>query len=148
MGRVNMMGEFRHTMDAKRRLFVPAKFRESLGHDFVVSRSIRGNCLKVYPAEEWDMYLDKIREKLPGAKAEKTCRWVGAKATTCEPDSQGRIVLTEGLVDHAEIGKNAVIVGCGRYAEIWSEELYDADILASDEESRAEIESILDEVGL
>ena len=55
-----LSGEFKHTLDPKKRLFIPAKHREELGESFMVARSIRDNCLKVYSMSEWDNYIAPI----------------------------------------------------------------------------------------
>ena len=46
------MGEYSHTIDAKGRIIVPVKFRESLGDNFVVTKGL-DNCLFVYTKEDW-----------------------------------------------------------------------------------------------
>ena len=62
-------------------------------------------------------------------------RFLNRNAAQVSPDAQGRIVLTQGLIDHAQIEKNAVIVGCGDYAEIWSESLYALSVEQEDQEA-------------
>ena len=47
-------------------------------------------------------------------------------------DSQGRILLTQSLVEYIKLNKNAVIIGCGRYAEIWAEDSYERMVAAED----------------
>lgn len=139
-----LTSEYRHTLDAKNRLFIPAKHREELGKSFMVFRSIRGNCLKVYSMEEWTKYIAPF-ETLPRATAEKLNRFINRFAIQVEPDAQGRIGLNEGLIQHAMLEKEAVIVGCGHYSEIWSAKLYEAEVEA---ESQEEIRAQLEEVGL
>ena len=53
-------GEFKHSLDTKNRLFIPAKHREELGESFMVAKSIRENCLKVYSMAEWEEYISQI----------------------------------------------------------------------------------------
>ena len=53
----------------------------------------------------------------------------------CTPDSQGRVLLPPSLVEYAEIEKNAVVVGCSDYAEIWSEDHYTSMIESVDDEA-------------
>ena len=55
-------GEHNHSLDPKNRIAMPAKLREELGESFMISRSIRGNCIKVYSMEEWEIFLDKIKQ--------------------------------------------------------------------------------------
>lgn len=57
---VMFMGEYNHTVDPKGRLIVPAKFREQLGDEFVVTKGLDG-CLFVYTLEEWHNIEEKFR---------------------------------------------------------------------------------------
>ncbi len=116
-------GTFQHNVDAKNRLFVPAKMREELGPAFIVAKSFRDHCLKVYSLEGWDRYLDHIRNQ-NGNLSERAMRFLNESMMQAEPDAQGRISLSSALVEYAGIGKSALIIGCGDYAEIWSEEGY------------------------
>ena len=87
------MGEYNHSVDAKGRLIVPAKFREQLGEEFVVTKGLDG-CLFVYPQEEWKHIEDKFREvPLTTKDARKFSRFFFAGAASCEIDKQGRILI-------------------------------------------------------
>ena len=87
------VGEYRHSLDAKKRLFIPAKFRELLGENFAISR-INEKCLLLF--------------------------------SDVTPDAQGRVIIPAKLCELAELNKNAVVIGAGTHAEIWSEENWDA----------------------
>lgn len=137
-------GEYRHTLDAKNRIFIPAKLREELGATFVVAKDIREKCLKVYSTEGWESYIAPLREQ-KRKLSEKILRFLHSSLVQVTPDSQGRIVLPPELVAHAEMGKNTVIVGCCDYAEIWAEEKYEA--LKADEDL-SEMLAELEELGL
>ena len=136
-------GKHRHTVDSKGRLFIPVRLREELGETFMVTRGLQ-KCLRLYSMEEWDNFLRPIME-LPRKTSEATLRFLHRNATQVVPDSQGRILLPQGLVDHAQIKKNAVIVGCGNYAEIWAEALYNKSV---EEEDIDAIRAALEEAGL
>ena len=133
---------FRHSIDAKTRLAIPAKYREELGAKFFVTRSFRDKCLLVYSEEEWQSYVAPL-EKLPRREQENIMRFLHKSGVWAEPDAQGRVLLGEELVRHAGITKNAVILGCGKYAEIWAEEAYDAV-----EENVDDMVSVLEQYGL
>lgn len=139
-----LSGEFRHGLDPKNRIFIPAKHREELGETFVVSKSIRENCLRVYSMAEWDAYIEPIK-KLDGKDKDRIIRALNRNAAQVSADSQGRIVLTPDLIAHAELQKNAVIVGCGGYAEIWSEANHAAMV---EEEDLAGLRDLLESYGL
>ena len=144
---IDMKMAYVHSIDAKKRLFIPAKHREALGHNFVICRSIRGNCLKVYPQEEWLKFTEKI-DQLPGGSSEKLRRYVYAGSVDCEPDSQGRVVLNDGLVKHARLEKEAVIIGLGKYCEIWEPSLYEREALGDDVMAQEEAIRLAEEFGL
>ena len=135
---IDLKNEFRHGVDAKNRLFIPAKHREMMGRDFVICRSIRGNCLKVYPREEWNEFTAKIAA-VGGSKGDALRHYVYRFSIDGDPDSQGRVVLTPDLVAYAEIEKNAYVVGCGKYSEIWSDKNYEAMVADEDLSSMKEL---------
>ena len=121
------MGEYNHTGDEKGRLIVPSKFREQLGDEFVVTKGLDG-CLFIYPEDEWDRIEEKFREvPLTTQDARKFARFFFAGAATCEIDKQGRILLPQVLRAHANIGKDAVLVGVLNRVEIWSRERWESE---------------------
>ncbi len=137
-------GEYKHTLDSKNRLFIPAKHREELGESFMVAKSIRENCLKVFSMDEWAAYIQPILD-LKRKDSEAIVRTLHREAAQVSPDSQGRIVIPVGLARYAGITKTAVVVGCGKYAEIWSEENYNAMV---EEENMEDIKNLLESYGL
>jgi MraZ protein len=139
-----LTGEFRHSIDAKNRIFVPARFREELGETFMVARDLRGARLKMFSMEGWQKYIAPIMEQ-ERKISEKALRYLHRNAMQVSPDSQGRILLSRELLDYAEINKNAVIVGCSSYAEIWSAENWRAEL---DSENNDEISRELERFGL
>ncbi len=142
-----LSGEFRHSVDPKNRLFIPAKHREELtrdGESFMIARSMREKCLKVFSMSEWEAYIAPIL-KLERKQSEAILRTLHRDAAQVSADSQGRIVLPQGLIAHAGIEKGAVIVGCGNYGEIWAEEEYDKMVGAEDLD---QIREMLESYGL
>lgn len=116
------MGEYNHTVDAKGRLIVPAKFREALGEEFVVTKGLDG-CLFVYPMEEWKNIEEKFRNiPLTTKDARKFSRFFFSGAATCEVDKQGRILIPTVLREFAGLQKDAVLAGVFNRIEIWSKE--------------------------
>ena len=115
-------GEYNHTIDAKGRLIVPAKFRDILGDTFVVTKGLDG-CLFVYPNEEWTNIENKFREiPLTTKDARKFSRFFFAGAADCEVDKQGRILIPSVLREFAGLQKEVVLVGVLNRIEIWSKE--------------------------
>jgi len=120
------MGEYNHTIDAKGRIIVPSKFRESLGDEFVVTQGLDG-CLFVYPDEEWMNFVAELK-KLPGNKdARQLQRYFLAGAASCEVDKQGRILIPSKLREQAALEKDIVFVGVLSKIEIWSKERWEGN---------------------
>ena len=137
-------GEYEHNVDAKNRIFVPARFRDELGETFMVARDLRGARLKMFSLEGWQNYIAPIMEQ-ERKISEKALRYLHRNAMQVSPDSQGRILLSRELLDYAQISKSAVIVGCSSYAEIWSSENWRAEL---DSEDNDEISRELERFGL
>lgn len=112
-----MKGEFKHSIDAKGRLAIPAKLRDELGDRFTVTKGLDG-CLSIYPEKEWDALEEKIRA-LPMGKARDLQRFFFSAAFDAEMDAQGRILIPANLRTHAGLTKEAVIIGASNHAEIW-----------------------------
>ena len=118
------MGEYNHTVDPKGRLIIPAKFREQLGDEFVVTKGLDG-CLFVYKKEEWHNIEEKFRGiSMTSKDARKFSRFFFAGAAALELDKQGRILLPANLREYAGIDKEVVSVGVFSRVEIWSKERY------------------------
>lgn len=122
------MGEYNHTIDAKGRLIVPAKFREALGDEFVVTKGLDG-CLFVYSNSEWNAFEEKLRTlPLTNKNARQFTRFFLAGAATCEVDKQGRILLPQVLREFAKLEKDVVLVGVASRIEIWSKEVWEESV--------------------
>ncbi|UOE92937.1 division/cell wall cluster transcriptional repressor MraZ [Alkalihalobacillus sp. LMS39] len=138
------MGEYRHNVDEKGRLIIPAKFRDGLGDSFVITRGL-DRCLFVYPQEEWKQLEAKLKT-LPFTKkdARAFTRFFFSGATECELDKQGRVNIVSPLRDFAEIAKECVIIGVSNRVEIWSKGIWE-EYFAESEDSFSEIaENIVD----
>lgn len=121
-----LMGEYLHTIDAKGRLILPAKFRDELGELFIVTKGL-DNCLFVYAKEEWAILEGKLKQ-LPLAKPEARAfvRFFFAGAAEVECDKQGRVLLPTNLRDYAQVEKDVVILGVSNRVEIWSKTVWDS----------------------
>ena len=118
------MGTYGHSIDAKGRVIVPAKFREVLGDSFVVTLGLDG-CLFVYPEEEWEDFVKQLKE-LPGSKeARKLQRYFMAGAAPCDVDKQGRVLIPSSLREKVGLDKDVVFVGVMSKIEIWSKERWE-----------------------
>ena len=114
------MGEYNHTIDAKGRLIIPARFRELLGEEFVLTKGLDG-CLSIYPMDEWNAFEEKLRAlPLTNKNARTFTRFFVAGATTCELDRQGRILVPATLREFAGLEKDVVLTGNLNRIEVWS----------------------------
>ena len=118
-GSAAVTGQYQHTIDAKGRLFIPAKLREELGDTFYVTMGM-DSCLSIYSDASWARFTEKF-ESLPCSRT-KAMRPLFANAAKCEPDAQGRIVLPQKLRAYAHLEKDVVVIGVSNRAEIWNAE--------------------------
>ena len=111
-----MKGEFQHNIDAKGRLFIPAKFREELGKMFIITKGLDG-CLFVYSASAWEVLEDNINQ-LPLSKSRNLQRFFFSSAADCVPD--GRVLIPQNLREYAALQKEVTIIGVSGRVEIWN----------------------------
>lgn len=128
------IGEYNHTIDAKGRLIIPSRFRETLGDEFVVTKGMDG-CLFVFDNPEWESFEEKLHA-LPmiDKEARQFTRFFLAGAANVEVDKQGRILLPAVLREFAGITKDAVLVGVGSRVEIWSKDRWEGTVTYQDME--------------
>ena len=138
------MGEFQHNIDTKGRLIIPAKFRDELGAQFVITRGMDG-CLFGYPLTEWQK-LEKKLQSLPLTKkdARAFVRFFYSAATETELDKQGRVTLPLTLREYATLTKNCVIIGVSNRIEIWNEEKWQEFSAATAENCDESAETMID----
>ena len=106
---------------------MPAKFREQLGDEFVVTKS-PDKCLYVYTNEEWKNFEEKLATlPITNKGTRQFVRFFLAGAATCEVDKQGRILLPAVLREYAELDKEVVLAGTSKRIEIWNKDRYLAD---------------------
>ena len=132
------IGEFNYKIDSKKRLAVPAKFRDDLDGKVVVTRGLDG-CLFLYTLEEWEKLAEKISSlPLSQSNARSFARVMLAGAMELEIDSSGRILLPDYLKEYADLEKEVTIAGVYNRMEIWSKEKW--------EEYKSEAESEVGDV--
>lgn len=114
------LGEYRHTIDEKGRLTIPAKYRGLLAAGMVITRGFDRN-LMAFSIEGWDELAERIRNlplSDPGAREFR--RRVFGGAIDLVPDRQGRVLLPPYLREFARIDGEVVINGMHSYLEIWN----------------------------
>ena len=138
-----MTGQYFHNIDAKGRLFIPAKLREQLGDTLHVTVGQDG-CLSVYSDAEWEKFQQKLDER--NFTDVKKLRLMFAYMADCEPDAQGRILIPTKLREYAGLQKEVVVIGSFDRAEIWNAERWAREeAMAFDSGS---LEQAMEEMGL
>ena len=113
-----MIGRYEHSMDAKGRIFLPAKHRESLTDKVYLTVGFE-QCLTLFSEEEWNVFEESIYE-LPFPQSDEAERIFIGNASVLDVDAQGRIAIPQNLRSHAQLEKEVTFVGLGRRAEIWN----------------------------
>ena len=125
------MGEYNHTIDAKGRLIVPAKYREELGETFVITNGNDG-CLNIYTEEAWETFLGKLQLLPSNRDKREIIRAFVSQANPVELDKQGRILIPPALREHAELKKDVVLAGAIDKIEVWDKDNWEAETSVSD----------------
>lgn len=119
-----LIGEYRHTLDSKKRLSLPAKFRKELGEQVVITRGL-DQCLFLFPTRTWNEIAVKL-EKLPfgEATARGMSRFLLSGAVETEVDAAGRILIPDFLKGFAQLGSTVVLAGVSDRVELWNEDTW------------------------
>ncbi|UXD86784.1 division/cell wall cluster transcriptional repressor MraZ [Thalassolituus hydrocarboniclasticus] len=140
-------------LDAKGRLAIPTKYRETLaelcGARLVATIDTEERCLLIYPVNEWELIQAKI-EALPSFNpvARRIQRLLIGHATDLELDSAGRILLPQPLREYASLEKESVLMGQGKKLELWSKSLWEGrrdeylDMVGQPEQLPEELQSL------
>jgi transcriptional regulator MraZ len=130
-------GQFVHSVDAKGRISLPARFRDVLLADddarFVLTPALFDPCLHLYPMRAWEEFEQKVSE-LPSLdpNAVRFRRMYVSAAVECELDKAGRVLVPPHLRERAELDKSeALWAGMGRILELWSRARWDAALTLS-----------------
>jgi len=122
------MGEYKHSIDAKGRIILPADFRQELGVTFIITKGL-DSCLFLYGQQAWEELAAKLRA-LPLAKPEARAivRFFFAGARTLECDKQGRFLVPANLRAYAGIAlkDDVILTGADNRIEVWSREQWDS----------------------
>lgn len=116
-----LIGEYIHTLDPKKRLSLPSKWRRELGKTLVITRGL-DNCLFVYPLQAWQAITEKVAAIPLGAASNRSFnRFFLSGAVEVEVDKTGRILVPDFLKDFAKLKNKVVLAGIHDRVEIWDE---------------------------
>ncbi|MBD3335270.1 MAG: hypothetical protein GF355_07110 [Candidatus Eisenbacteria bacterium] len=133
---VTFLGVFRHGVDEKLRIAIPARFRDQLAKwgQSILYTVARKDHIVLFPEEAWERFVNRlVREDVPADRAldhDYLRRQVALNGEICRLDAQGRISLRADQLEAAGIKKDATIFGNVRVLELWSGEAFER--MASD----------------
>lgn len=132
------IGEYTHSLDPKKRLALPARFRKELGEKVVITRGL-DQCLFVYPLSVWEEIAGKLNALPLGQAATRSfVRLMLAGALEADIDKLGRVLLPDYLKRYAIIGQKVIVTGVFNRLEIWAHEKW--------EQYRMDVEQRTDEL--
>jgi MraZ protein len=113
------LGRFEHSVDNKGRVAVPARFRDKLSGELIITRG-NDRCLYLFTEEAWEPLAQKLNALPTGdSDARNMRRAIFSAAEPVELDKQGRIIIPDHLRQYASIDGNVAVIGVGNYIEIW-----------------------------
>jgi MraZ protein len=118
------LGEYQHSLDAKGRVILPARFRDQLEGGAVMAKSLDG-CLAVYPVEEFQRVAANLQEaRARGATERQAARSYFSGAVEITPDKQGRVAIPGHLRSYAQLEREITVAGNFDHVEIWNHETF------------------------
>jgi len=142
-----LIGEFKHNLDQKGRVSIPAKFRQKFVEGLILTRGI-DQCIFGFSKSEWEKVVNKITNlPLSQSNARAFARLMLAGAFETEIDNQGRVLIPETLRKYANLEKRVVIVGVYNRIEIWDEKKWE-EYKKQTEENSEEIAERLSDLGI
>lgn len=121
-----LIGQYKHTIDNKKRLSLPAKFRGELGDKVIITTGIE-KCLVVYTQREWEVLSQKLSNlPISASEARSFTRVTLANAMEVQLDKLGRILIPDYLKEYARFKKNVVVCGLSNRLEIWDDKKWEA----------------------
>ena len=137
-----LCGTYKHTIDKKNRMFLPAKIRANIGEKFIAAKSLSAKCIALYPEEVWEEFEAALKG-LPKVTGEPIRRKVFSAMEELTPDEKGRILIPAELCRYAGLEKDVVVIGVDDHAEIWSDvNRAEAEIVENSEELLEQISAL------
>ncbi len=120
-----LIGEYLHTLDQKKRLSLPSKFRKEVGRKVVITRGL-DSCLFMFPQKAWETIAGKLQQlPIGGADTRGMSRFLLAGAVETEVDGAGRILIPDYLKDFAGLRSHVILAGVSDRVEIWNEKTWE-----------------------
>jgi MraZ protein len=137
-------GHFEHSLDAKNRLSIPARFRAAFSSGVVLAKD-PDTCAAVWAPQDHEAIIERALGALNpmGSEYRKLARYFQGNSWELELDASGRVTLPAPLMGHAGIDKEVVVVGVGDHLEVWGKERWDGQQRSLD----AEIGEVTERLG-
>jgi MraZ protein len=127
-------GEFQHMLDAKGRLAIPARFRDRMKAGAMLVRGVE-TCLYLYPMETWEEKARALEHlNLTDVQRRMIERRFFSRATECELDAQGRIIVPVEFRRYASLAGETMVVGARDRVEIWQRAAWEAMLVEIENE--------------
>ncbi len=118
MGMAIFVGKYEYRLDGQGRLILPPSFRSKLADGAYITSF--DNCLALLPGSDFEQMSDRLEERIgPGNVELDAHREFTSNAAEVKLDSQGRIRIKQEHMDAAGLGREVVVVGAGKRAEVW-----------------------------
>lgn len=146
-------GQFVHTIDPKGRVSLPSRFRDVLlaGGDarFIITPNPFDPCLHLYPLRGWEEYERKVSElSSPGKAMVLFRRLYVSAAQEGEVDGAGRIRLPQEFREKVQLDKEVLFAGMGKIVEVWSKQLWEAELAQSTKDAPQILEEVRELIGI
>ncbi len=128
-------GHYEHSLDAKNRLSIPARFRASFSDGVVLAKDPE-TCVAVWTPDTHESIIERALGNLNpmGSEYRKLSRFYQGNSFEVDLDASGRVTLPPTLLTHAGIGKEVVVVGVGDHLEVWGKQRWETEQEALDQE--------------
>jgi MraZ protein len=128
-------GNYDHTLDAKNRLTIPAKFRAALDGGVVIAQALEP-CAAIWTPSAFESFTDSFLKDLNplSPQARELSRFFNAGSFDGELDGAGRVMLPQPLIGYAGLTKDVVVIGNNDHLELWDPQAwakYEADLTAN-----------------
>ncbi len=131
---LGFVGQFQHSLDAKGRLILPARFRPEFERGGHLSPNTEG-CVALWTPGEFARQMeDRLQQSRMGGSLERQqVRYWSANSSDVEFDKQGRFALPTAIRDYGRLVGDVLIVGAIDHVELWNPSTYQEMVNAAEE---------------
>lgn len=131
---LGFVGQFQHSLDAKGRLILPAKFRPEFERGGHLSPNTEG-CVALWTPGEFARKTDEFlsESRSGGASGRRQARYWAANSSDVEFDKQGRFALPSAIREYGHLGGDVLVVGMLDHVELWNPAIYAEEVNSAEE---------------